>query len=143
MKIWQRLPSLVVVTVLVLGAGILAWRFISPSTGTPMVTVRIPALSTMAVKGAKAYDANCAQCHGTNGAGGDQGPPLVHNIYNPGHHADAAFIFAVKRGVRGHHWAFGDMPPMPQVGEDDIYAIVRYIRELQEENGIFYKPHRM
>ncbi len=80
---------------------------------------------------------------GTNGAGGDRGPPLVHDIYNPGHHADAAFFFAVKRGVRGHHWAFGDMPPMPQVAEDDIYAIVRYIRELQEENGIFYKPHRM
>ena len=143
MKISERLPYLVVVTVLVLGAGVLAWRFISPLTGISTVAVRIPALSAIAVKGAKAFDANCAQCHGTNGAGGDRGPPLVHDIYNPGHHADAAFFFAVKRGVRGHHWAFGDMPPMPQVAEDDIYAIVRYIRELQEENGIFYKPHRM
>ncbi len=71
MKFSKRLPSLVVVTVLVLGAGILAWRFISPSTGTPMVSVRIPSLSAMAVKGAKAYDANCAQCHGTNAVGGD------------------------------------------------------------------------
>ena len=143
MKMWQRLPSLVVVTVLVLGAGILAWRVISPATSVPIVKVRIPALSAMAVKGAKAYDTNCAQCHGTNAVGGDQGPPLVHDIYNPGHHTDAAFFFAVKRGVRRHHWAFGDMAPQPQVTEDDVYAIVRYIRELQEENGIFYKPHRM
>ncbi len=143
MKISERLPYLVVVTVLVLGAGVLAWRFISPLTGTSTVNVRIPALSAMAVKGAKAFDANCAQCHGTNGAGGDRGPPLVHDIYNPGHHGDAAFFFAVKRGVREHHWAFGDMSPMPEVAEDDIYAIVRYIRELQEENGIFYKLHRM
>ncbi|MFQ5618843.1 MAG: c-type cytochrome [Rhodospirillales bacterium] len=139
----KRLPSLVVVGVLVLGAGIFAWRVLSPSTGTQMVSVRIPALSAIAVKGAKAFDANCAQCHGANGAGGDQGPPLVHDIYNPGHHADAAFFFAVKRGVRRHHWAFGDMPPQPQVTEDEVYAIVRYIRELQEGNGIFYKPHRM
>ncbi len=143
MKFSKRLPSLVVVTVLVLGAGILAWRFISPSTGTPMVSVTIPSLSAMAVKGAKDYYANTAQCHGANGAGGDQGPPLVHDIYNPGHHADAAFFFAVKRGVRRHHWAFGDMAPLPQVREDDVYAIVRYIRELQEGNGIFYKPLRM
>ncbi len=143
MKVAKRLPSLVVVTVLVLGAGIFAWRFISPSTGTPIVTVRIPALSAMAVRGAKAFDANCAQCHGANAAGGDRGPPLVHEIYNPGHHADAAFFFAVKRGVRRHHWAAGDMLPQPQVTEDDVYAIVRYIRELQEANGIFYKPHRM
>jgi mono/diheme cytochrome c family protein len=143
MKISERLPYLVVVTVLVLGAGVLAWRFISPLTETSTVNVRIPALSAMAVKGVKAFDANCAQCHGTNGAGGDRGPPLVHDIYNPGHHADAAFFLAMKRGVREHHWAFGDMPPTPQVAEDDIYAIVRYIRELQEENGIFYKLHMM
>ncbi len=88
-------------------------------------------------------DANCAQCHGANGAGSDKGPPLVHDIDNRGHHADAAFFFAVKRGVPRHHWVFGDMPPRPQVTEDDVYAIVRYIQELQEENGILYRQHRM
>ena len=35
------------------------------------------------------------------------------------------------------------MPPQPQVSDEDIAAIVRYIRELQEANGIRYRPHRM
>jgi len=143
MTIAKRLPFLMVVAVLALGVWALAWRFLSPPAGDALVEVRVPALSAIARKGAKAFDANCARCHGTNAAGSDRGPPLVHDIYNPGHHGDGAFFRAARRGARAHHWPFGDMPAQPQVTEEDISAIVRYIRELQEANGIFYRPHRM
>jgi hypothetical protein len=48
-----------------------------------------------------------------------------------------AFVLAAKNGVRSHHWRFGDMPPIDGVANADVLMIVRYIRELQKENGIF------
>ena len=36
------------------------------------------------------FGANCAGCHGVRGVGTKQGPPLVHKIYEPNHHADVA-----------------------------------------------------
>ncbi len=68
---------------------------------------------------------------------------LVHDIYNPGHHGDEAFSRAAKQGVPQHHWPFGNMQPLPDVSDEQLAAIVGYIRELQEANGIFYRPHTM
>jgi len=34
-------------------------------------------------------------------------------------------------------------PPQPQVSDEQLAAVVRYVRELQEANGIFYRPHTM
>lgn len=67
----------------------------------------------------------------------------MHDIYNPGHHADEAFLRAARNGVQQHHWRFGDMPPQPQVSDEQLVQIVRYVRELQQANGIRFKPHRM
>ena len=106
-------------------------------------SVSVPPLSHVAARGKIAFDANCAPCHGANASGTGRGPPLVHDIYNPGHHADGAFFLAAKLGVRQHHWPFGNMPPQPQVTEEEVAAIVRYVRELQVANGIRYHPHRM
>jgi hypothetical protein len=64
------------------------------------------------------------------------GPPLVHPVYRPGHHADVAFELAVRRGVRAHHWRFGDMPPQPAVPPGEVGQITRFVRELQQANGI-------
>jgi mono/diheme cytochrome c family protein len=86
--------------------------------------------------GAEAYGRNCASCHGEFARGTDVGPPLVHPYYVPGHHADAAFVFAVQRGVAAHHWRFGDMPPQPQVAKDELQPIIAYVRWLQREAGI-------
>jgi mono/diheme cytochrome c family protein len=134
-----------VIAFLVVGAGLWLWQNVSPrgtSSNIP-VAVRVPQLSSAAESGKLAFDANCSSCHGVNAAGTDQGPPLVHDIYNPGHHADAAFVFAAKQGVRRHHWSFGDMPPQPQVTDSQIAAIIQYVRELQAANGIGNRPHRM
>lgn len=87
--------------------------------------------------GERLFNANCATCHGQLALGTDRGPPLVHIIYEPSHHADMAFVVAAERGVRAHHWQFGDMAPVPSVTRDQIDSIVAYIRYLQREVGIF------
>ena len=94
-------------------------------------------------KGKQSYDKNCAICHGNYGDGSKTGPPLVHNFYNPGHHSDKAFYRAIKKGVKAHHWGFGDMPPVPTIQQDEAKNIVYFIRILQRSFGITYQPHRM
>ena len=93
-------------------------------------------LSAAAEEGRKLFIANCAQCHGRRADGTTQGPPLVHQIYEPGHHANASFVIAVTRGVRAHHWEFGNMPAVSGLSIDDIHQVICYVRELQVANGI-------
>jgi mono/diheme cytochrome c family protein len=102
----------------------------------PKVSVTVPRLSEMAQNGQVVFNANCASCHGRNAAGGDKGPPLIHRIYESGHHGDGAFELAVLRGVRAHHWPFGDMPPQPGITPSQVRAIIAFIRETQNANGI-------
>ncbi|MBI5810461.1 MAG: cytochrome c [Deltaproteobacteria bacterium] len=87
-------------------------------------------------KGEDLFNSKCAMCHGRKGAGTKIGPPLVHKIYEPNHHADMSFHMAIQRGVRAHHWGFGDMPRINGVTEADADEIIRYIRGLQKEAGI-------
>ncbi len=87
-------------------------------------------------EGERLFNQFCAGCHGQRGAGTEQGPPLVHRIYEPGHHGDYAFVRAVTTGVRAHHWSFGDMPPVEGVEPEQIIRIIGYVRRLQREAGI-------
>lgn len=107
--------------------------------GALIVEVALPAeLSDEAQIGKRAFEAKCAECHGTNAAGQNGvAPPLVHKIYEPSHHSDMAFVLAAKNGVRAHHWNFGNMPPVKGVTDGDVKMIARYVRELQKKNGIF------
>lgn len=108
------------------------------------VRVKVGVLSPQALQGQEIFNANCAKCHGENGAGGThKGPPLIHDIYNPGHHGNQAFYSAVHNGARAHHWPFGDMPAQPQVGFSEMPLLIRFIREVQEQNGIVRREHRM
>lgn len=94
-------------------------------------------LSAPAYFGQIAFESACASCHGRNGAGGtSSGPPLLHPIYEPGHHGDTAFLRAATAGVQAHHWDFGDMPPVEGITDETVALIVTYIRELQRANGI-------
>lgn len=139
--------------VLVAGLGLAIWQFIQPgeaivhqdptsmdepAQGAPMVEVRLPAqLSPEATIGKRAFEAKCAECHGADAAGQDGvAPPLIHRIYEPSHHSDEAFQLAVRTGVRAHHWSFGNMSPVEGLTRADVQYIVRYVRELQRENGI-------
>lgn len=139
-------PSEVLIVVVLLGGvGAAGWQYFggNDSSGAQALAVQVPTLSSQAAVGAVAFDANCLACHGKNGSGTDLGPPLVHDIYNPGHHADESFGRAVRQGVQQHHWRFGNMAPLPQVSDSQLAAIIRYVRELQQANGIVSRPHQM
>jgi mono/diheme cytochrome c family protein len=82
------------------------------------------------------FNESCAGCHGKGAVGTDRGPTFLSKIYAPGHHGDAAFLLAPQRGVRAHHWKFGNMPKISGLETDDIKMIIPYIRWLQEEAGI-------
>lgn len=105
--------------------------------GPPLVAVVVPEFTADELTGEAAYKVRCASCHGVNAAGQDGvAPPLVHRIYEPGHHGDQAFLVAAQQGVRAHHWRFGDMPPVEGITEAEVASIVTYVRALQRANGI-------
>lgn len=95
-----------------------------------------PGLMPNPAVGKALFAKHCAACHGGDLKGSDKGPPLLHRIYEPSHHADAAFQLAAKNGVRAHHWQFGDMAPLPQVTPDDVAHITAYVRIEQRKVGI-------
>lgn len=103
------------------------------SAAPPQTPAPSPADS---LTGEQRFNQTCAACHGERGRGTPSGPPLVHKIYEPGHHSDAAFMLAVRNGVTQHHWTFGNMPPQPQVSDAQVRLITAYVRGLQREAGI-------
>ena len=137
------LNRITVLLVLAAAAGITGYLHFGKSdgpagSGPPIAAVSVPeALSVRALAGQKSWEANCASCHGRNAAGQQEiAPPLVHIIYEPGHHGDESFQRAVALGVRAHHWPFGDMPPVEGLSRSDVAEIIAYVRELQRANGI-------
>lgn len=87
-------------------------------------------------QGERLFTENCARCHGEKADGTHLGPPLVHRLYEPGHHPDFSFHNAVKNGVISHHWEFGDMPPVPGLSEPEVTQIIAHVRNLQRDGGI-------
>ncbi len=106
--------------------------------GDPMVEIQsVGMLTRDQIAGQTLFSDNCAVCHGTAGVGSlGMGPPLIHRIYEPSHHGDMSFVLAAKRGVRAHHWRFGNMPPQPQISDQEIALITAYVRAVQRANGI-------
>ncbi|WP_026379685.1 c-type cytochrome [Afifella pfennigii] len=131
----QGLVGLSVVVILV--GGYLAIRLLAGEARAPIeAAIVVPELSPRAVEGERLFETFCASCHGQSASGTQVGPPLVHDIYKPGHHADVAFLLAARQGVRQHHWNFGDMPPVEGVSGQEVERITAYVRALQEANDI-------
>ena len=106
-------------------------------TNVPTNVLLPDTLSQNAQIGKLAFEAKCTSCHGTNAAGREGvAPPLVHIIYESNHHGDESFQRAVAMGVQAHHWSFGNMPAVEGLTRGDVMMIIKYIRELQRENGI-------
>jgi len=81
------------------------------------------------------YAATCAECHGDDLRGTDQGPSHLSEVYVPGHHSDGAFFLAVRVGSPQHHWNFGPMAPVDGLSDGDIAAITAYVRQQQRDHG--------
>ncbi len=81
------------------------------------------------------YATRCSACHGTYGAGTEQGPPMLHSIQARAH-SDFAFRRAIAEGVRPHHYQLGTMPPIPELDAEGIDAIVGYVRWMQQTAGL-------
>ncbi|MFQ5735241.1 MAG: c-type cytochrome [Thermodesulfobacteriota bacterium] len=111
-------------------------------TGLLLVSTNAAAVESIMVKdpvrsGEAYFNKYCAGCHGIKGAGTDKGPPLVHRIYRPNHHSDWSFRRAVTQGVSSHHWRFGNMPPVKGVAPEEVDDIIKYVRKIQKDAGIF------
>ncbi|MCZ7531281.1 MAG: cytochrome c [Acidimicrobiia bacterium] len=91
-------------------------------------------------RGQALYETSCAACHGTDLRGTDKGPSFLDVTYAPNHHSDEAFLSAVANGVQPHHWNFGPMPPQEGLSDDDVVAIVAYVRSAQEREGVTFDP---
>ncbi len=96
----------------------------APVTGSPAT-----------LQGADLYAATCAECHGADLRGTDEGPSFLSPVYNPNHHSDDNFRLAVQIGARQHHWRFGNMPPVEGLSEADVEAIIAFVREQQAIRG--------
>jgi cytochrome c oxidase cbb3-type subunit 3 len=72
--------------------------------------------------GRQQFEANCAVCHGSD-ASGDKGPALTTPNFVA--LSDAALIKAVHDGTAA------GMPPFAQLGDENIAAVVHYLRTLQ------------
>ncbi len=81
----------------------------------------------------------CSSCHAPDLRGTERGPSLLSSVYAPGHHADGAFLLAVRRGVPAHHWSLGAMPPVEGLTDADVEAIVAFVRERQRVEG--FEPY--
>ena len=124
----QTLVAVVVVTVLASCGD-------SGTSGKVDVPVQDPQL---VAAGADLYAAACASCHGEDLRGTDRGPSHLSEVYEPSHHADAAFLLAVRRGM-AHHWSFGPMPPTEGLADADVEAIVAFVRDAQRREG--FEPY--
>jgi hypothetical protein len=96
-----------------------------------------PKMDGQLMLGKSAFTRFCAECHGTVGQGTDKGPTFLHRFYHPGHHGDGSFFIAARKGVRAHHWKFGNMKPVEGVTDAQLGKIVKYVRALQKANGLF------
>jgi mono/diheme cytochrome c family protein len=128
------MKSLTFSILLAFGLFWVATQVIAAEKTSPKAPPSVPAQFNI---GGLLYGKFCSSCHGVDLNGTEQGPPFLHRVYHPGHHADGSFFLAAKRGVRAHHWKFGNMPPVEGIDENMVGAIVEYIRHVQKSAGLF------
>ena len=86
-------------------------------------------------RGAEVYTESCASCHGTDLRGTDKGPSHLSIVYEPNHHTDDSFRNAIANGAPQHLWPFGVMPPVEGLSDDDVEAVIAFVRAEQERQG--------
>ncbi len=84
-------------------------------------------------RGEATYRASCAQCHGGDLSGTDRGPSLLEPVYGPDQLTDAELADAIRNGVEEDLWDFGPMPANGALGDEQIDAIVEFVRSEQPD----------
>ena len=130
-----RIGGLIIV-VLAMGSFLIACEKLSPEDRRQALHLPPLGFKGDAQKGLTIFQTNCVACHGPSGGGTVQGPPLVHQVYRTNHHANLSFHFAVRDGVKSHHWNYGDMKPVPEITPEETEHVVAYIRREQRRKGI-------
>ena len=85
--------------------------------------------------GAEVYQQSCASCHGPDLRGTDKGPSHLSLVYEPNHHPDDAFRSAIANGTPQHHWNFADMPPVEGLSDEEVEAVIGFVRSEQNRLG--------
>ena len=93
------------------------------------------AAATTSELGAEVYASSCASCHGDDLRGTEKGPSHLSIVYEPNHHRDDSFRSAIANGAAEHHWDFGDMEPVEGLSDDDVEAVIAYVRSEQQRQG--------
>ena len=113
-------------------AVLFLWNMAVPALASE--TIEVP---FKLAKGQLLYEKYCSACHGVQLNGSDQGPPLVHPFYKPSHHNDGSIYRAALKGVKQHHWNFGNMPPVAGMTPGKMDSVVPYIRYYQQQKKLF------
>lgn len=102
------------------------------SSGDSAPTVQT---ETGGIDGAVVYSTSCASCHGADLQGTDKGPSHLSTVYEPNHHTDDAFRSAIANGAPQHHWNFGAMEPIEGLSDNEVEAVIAFVRSEQERLG--------
>ena len=107
--------------------AVVAIIVVSGGSSDPLV----PGSPEQLAAGEEVFTQNCATCHGERLRGGLAGPPLIDELYVPDHHPDSAIRAAIANGVQPHHWDFAGMPPIPGLSDEEVDAVIAYVRHEQ------------
>ncbi len=119
----------------VLIAVLLALALVASACGDDDSTPTAAPDPGLLTRGEALYQESCASCHGSDLRGTDKGPSHLSIVYEPNHHGDEAFRSAVANGSPQHHWPFGDMEPVEGLSDDDVDAIIAFVRDTQQREG--------
>jgi mono/diheme cytochrome c family protein len=87
--------------------------------------------------GAALFAANCAVCHGPAAQGiDDQGPSLLEDAYLADAFSDEAIATSIRNGVASSEERWAPMPSFPRFDDEQVDAVVAYVRELQRRAGL-------
>jgi mono/diheme cytochrome c family protein len=74
--------------------------------------------------------ANCSACHGVEGAGTDEGPPLTGALWLHGPGTYEWLAEQIRLGIPAHHTLSGHAMPMrgwSMMSDDDVRAVAAYV----------------
>ncbi|MEJ7607100.1 MAG: c-type cytochrome [Bryobacteraceae bacterium] len=74
----------------------------------------------------RVFEVRCAGCHGTDGAGGEHGPPIVGERKRDGGARTQDLREIIRRGIPD-----GGMPAFPSLSESELSSIVSRVQQLR------------